>query len=266
MKSWQKKYPPYEGAEPYLYFAFADADAARVWPLLRLLLTRGCRVWYAAGRASGAEELVRRQKRAAGAALTLVWLTDAAREDADLKSALLTNQSAGRPILCLDADRGDSGLSMGLYESVPHLRADSSVRPASLEAELVRAPGFTQEILGEPQTVRDRGWIGKLVAALLILAALLLTGAFLFLRARRPADTLTVQDPVLREAVRAAVGGGIITEENARDVTVLRLEKLPGGWEELSLLPALEKIELTQSAALAGPLPDGDYTLVLKGG
>ena len=29
MKSWQKRYPPYEGAEPYLYFAFADADAAR---------------------------------------------------------------------------------------------------------------------------------------------------------------------------------------------------------------------------------------------
>ena len=75
-----------------------------------------------------------------------------------------------------------------------------------------------------------------------------------------------MQDPVLREAVRAAVGGGIITEENAREVTVLRLDKLPGGWEELSLLPALEKIELSQSAALEGTLPDGDYTLVLRGG
>ena len=266
MKSWQKRYPPYEGAEPYLYFAFADADAAKVWPLLRLLLTRGCRVWYAAGRASGAGELVRRQKRAAGAALTLVWLTDAARGDADLKSALLANQGAGRPILCLDADQGDVGLSMGLYESIPHLRADSSVRAASLEAELIRAPGFTQEIIGEPQTVRDRGWIGKLAAALLILAAVLLAGAFLFLRAQRPEDGLVIRDAVLREAVRSAVGGGIITEENVRDVTLLRLEKLPGGWEELSLLPALEKIELTQSAALEGPLPDGDYTLVLRGG
>lgn len=266
MKSWQKKYPPYEGAEPYLYFAFADADAARVWPLQRLLLTRGCRVWYAAGRASGAEELVRRQKRAAGAALTLVWLTDAARGDADLKSALLTNQKAKRPILCLDADRGDPGLSMGLYESIPHLRADSSVRASALEEELVRAPGFTQEILGEPQIITGSDWIKILVPALLILAALLLAGAFFFLRAQRPEDGLVIRDAVLREAVRGAVGGGIIMEENAREVTVLRLDRLPGDWEELSLLPALERIELPQSAALEGPLPEGDYTLVLKGG
>ena len=134
MKSWQKQYPPYEGEEPYLYYAFADADAKRVWPLMRLLLARGCRVWYAAGKAGSAEELLRRQKRASGAALTLVWLTDAARGDADLKSALLTNQSAGRPILCLDADEGDGGLSMGLYESTPHLsactRAPRTCRPA----------------------------------------------------------------------------------------------------------------------------------------
>ena len=66
--------------------------------------------------------------------------------------------------------------------------------------------------------------------------------------------------------MRGAVGGGIITEENARDVTVLRFDRLPEDWEELSLLPALEKIELPQAAALEGPLPDGDYTLVLKGG
>ncbi len=266
MKSWQKRYPPYEGAEPYLYFAFTDADASGVWPLLRRLLERGCRVWYAAGRAGNAEELVRRQKRAAGAALTMLWLTDAARGDADLKSALLMNQSAGRPILCLDADQGDTGLSMGLYESVPHLRADASVNMALLEEEVIRAPGFTQEMLGEALKIRDRGWTGKLAAALLALTVLLLAGAFLFLRASRPEDSLVIRDSVLREAVRSAVGGGIITEENARTVTALRFERLPADWEELTLLPALEKIELPQTAARDGPLPDGDWLLVLRGG
>ena len=37
MKNWWKRFPPYEGEEPYLYFAFADADARRVWPVLRAL-------------------------------------------------------------------------------------------------------------------------------------------------------------------------------------------------------------------------------------
>lgn len=266
MNSWQKQHPPYEGTEPYLYFAFADADARRVWPLLRLLLRRGCRVWYAAGRAGGAAELVRRQKRTADAALSLVWLTDAAREDADLKSALLTNQSAGRPILCLDADEGDGGLSMGLYESTPHLPAGASVSPADLETMVVRAPGFTQELLGEPQTVRESGLAGRIIPALLVLAALLLAAAFLFLRAQKPADSLVFHDPILREAVREAVGGGPVSEENAAAVTFLRFDELPDSWEELALLPALEKLELPQSTVRDGPLPDGDYVLVLGRG
>ena len=265
MKSWQKQYPPYEGEEPYLYCAFADADAKRVWPLVRLLLTRGCRVWYAAGRAGSAEELLRRQRRASGAALTLLWLTDAARGDADLKSALLANQSEGRPILCLDADEGDGGLSMGLYESTPHLSARASVRPAELEEQLIRAPGFTQEMLGEPQTVR-RGGAGRIAPALLALAVLLLAGAFFMARSLRPEDSLMIRDSVLREAVRSAVGGGIISEENVAELTFLRFDSLPESWDELSLLPALEKIELPQSAVRDGPLPDGDYVLVLGRG
>ena len=266
MKSWQKKHPPYLGAEPYVYFAFADEDAGRVWPLLCRLLCRGCRVWYAAGRASGAQALLERQRRAAGAALSLVWLTDAARADADLKSALLANQSAGRPILCLDADRGDGGLSMGLYESTPHLPAHRGVSPAELETLVIRAPGFRQELLGAPQTIRDPGWMGRLVPVLLVLAALLLAGAFLRMHRAEPEDSLVISDTVLRGAVRAAIGGGAITAENAAQIRSLRLDRLPASWKELELLTSLERIELPQTLALEGPLPEGDWTIVLREG
>ena len=52
-----------------------------------------------------------------------------------------------------------------------------------------------------------------------------------------------------------------------RDVTALRLEKLPESWEELALLPALERIELPQRALLdGGKLPEGDYVIELSGG
>ena len=51
MKNWMKMVPPYEGAEPYVYCAFAEADAAKIWKLLRPLLERGCRVWYCCGAA-----------------------------------------------------------------------------------------------------------------------------------------------------------------------------------------------------------------------
>ena len=139
------------------------------------------------------------------------------------------------------------------------------MRPAELEEQLIRAPGFTQEMIGEPQTVRRGGW-GRLAPVLLALAVLLLAGAFFMARSLRPADSLAIRDSVLREAVRSAVGGGVISEENAAEVTFLRFDSLPQSWDELSLLPALEKLELPQSAVRDGTLPDGDYVLVLGRG
>ena len=42
---------------------------------------------------------------------------------------------------------------------------------------------------------------------------------------------------------------------------------MPQSWEELSLLPALERISLPQSAlAEGGDLPEGDYVIELRGG
>ena len=138
MKSWQKKVPPYEGTEPYLYLAFADADAGKVWGVLRPLLERGCRVWYAAGSAGSPEELLRRQERAGNAALTAVYLSRAVTEDKDTKSAVLANQSMNRPILCLDDDGEDRTLAMGLRETTPHIPVYRYRDKAEAEEELVR--------------------------------------------------------------------------------------------------------------------------------
>ena len=149
MKNWHRSFPPYEGEEPYLYFAFADADEKKVWNYLRPLLERGCRVWYRFGPAGGAERLLHDQERSSGAALTLLFLTDAACADKDTKSNVLVNQKYGRPILCLDPDGTDRRLRMGLREDVPHVPLYSLRGGGEIEDAVIHAEGFSQDIIGE---------------------------------------------------------------------------------------------------------------------
>ena len=273
MKDWRKQIAPYEGDEPYLYLAFADADAARIHELVRLLLRRGVRIWYSTGPAGSAEELLRRQQRALGASLTVVYLTDAMTQDQDGKASILVNQKNGRKILCIDRDASDRALTMGLHESVPHLAAYQYRKTEDLEEALVRAEGFTQEMIGEPVYLSKGGLTGRLTALLCVLSVLLL-GGFLGLRVfhwfqpvETPQDSVTFTDPTVRDAVRAAAGGGVLTEENAAAVTELRLDRLPDSWEDLALLPNLQRILLPQEAVQkAQSLPGEDVTLVLTGG
>ena len=78
---------------------------------------------------------------------------------------------------------------------------------------------------------------------------------------------MEISDPVIRAAVRQAVGGGAITEEGVSELTFLRFRELPESWEELELLPALERIELPQNTLLDGAaLPEGNYVIALSGG
>lgn len=274
MKDWRKQIAPYEGDEPYLYLAFADADAARIHELVRLLLRRGVRIWYSTGPAGSAEELLRRQQRALGASLTVVYLTDAMTQDQDGKASILVNQKNGRKILCIDRDASDRALTMGLHESVPHLAAYQYRKTEDLEEALVRAEGFTQEMIGEPVYLSKGGLTGRLTALLCVLSVLLLLGGFLGLRVfhwfqpvETPQDSVTFTDPTVRDAVRAAAGGGVLTEENAAAVTELRLDRLPDSWEDLALLPNLQRILLPQEAVQkAQSLPGEDVTLVLTGG
>ena len=266
-----KQCPPYEGNEPYLYAAFADGDSDRVWTILRPLISRGCRVWYSRGRAGSAEELMHRQERCENAALTMVYLTDAVCADKDTKSAVLVNQEHGRPILCLDPDEKDRRLFMNLRETIPHISLHQ-LSKGEWENAVLHAEGFSQEMLGEPVSIRGDRLLPKL-SLLFCLLAVLLTAAFFagdrYLRPPlpEPAAELAITDPVILSAVHEAIPGGVVTEEAAAAITILRLDAMPETWDDLALLPALERIVLPQEALLdGGELPDGDIVIELEGG
>ena len=83
-----------------------------------------------------------------------------------------------------------------------------------------------------------------------------------------PADTVILKDQALREAVRQAIGGAI-TEEAVRGLKTLSLSRLPDGLEDLSLLPDLSTLILSEAAAQEAPqLPElyDKYTLIVAGG
>ena len=268
---WMKQIPPYEGDQPYLYLAFAEEDSGRVWKLLQPLLARGCRVWYCVGPAGSAEELLYRQERCEKAGLTVVYLTDALCVDRDSKSAVLVNQKYNRPILCLDPDEKDRRLDMNLRETVPHVSL-YQLPSEEWESAVLHAEGFSQAMLGEPIRIENDGVMKKLTLTFCVLALLLAVVSFAGFRVFgwfSPAarDEVDIRDPAIRFAVRQAVGGGAITEERANEVSFLRFRELPESWEELELLPHLQRIELPQLSLLdGGELPDGDWIVELSGG
>ena len=248
-----RDFPPYEGDGPYLYFAFAEADSKKVREYMRLLYERGCRVWYSRGKADGPEEVLRRQARYRGAALTMVYLFDS-------------------PIVCLDPDGKDRLLAMGLRESVPRIPLYRLRSGEALEEAIFHAEGFSQELLGEPVMIRRDSILPKLS---LVLCALAVVLSVLFFTGVRESVTEVIQltdevelrDPVLLSAVRKAAGGGAITQELMENLKSVDLSGMPESWDDLTLLPALEEIRIPQEALLGGaPLPEGEYTIILTGG
>ncbi len=267
MSNWQKQYPPYEGEEPYLYFAFADGDSRKAWRVMKVLLQRGCRVWYCKGPAGNAQELRRRQARASGAALTLLYLTDALESDKDSKTRIMVNQKDRKALLCLNADGKSHNLAMDIHESTPSIPLYQLKNDDDLEAALIRAEGFTQNMLDKPVAVSSN-WLGKLTALFFLLTALLIGGSVLyFQQGMRYDDSVSFADPVIREAARAAAGGGTLTEESLKQIHTIRLKELPESWEDLTLLTALQSIELPQAAVMeVRELPESNCRIVLYGG
>ena len=272
MKDSFREFPPYEGDSPYLYFAFAEADSRKVREYLRLLYERGCRVWYSCGIADGPEEVLRRQARYRGAALTLVYLSDEACRDQNTKSSVLVNQKFDGPIICLDPDGRDRVLAMGLRESVPHIPLYRIRSREELEDAIFHAEGFSQELLGEPVKIRRDSILPKLS---LVLCALAVVLSVLFFTGVRESVTEVIQltdevelrDPVLLSAVRKAAEGGAITQELVENLKSIDLSGMPESWDDLALLPSLEEIRIPQEALLGGePLPEGEYTIILTGG
>ena len=272
MKNWHKYFPPYEGEEPYLYVAFAAADETKVWKILRPLLERGCRVWYRFGPAGGADNLLHDQERSSGAALTLLYLTDAACADKDTKSNVLVNQKYGRPILCLDPDGTDRRLRMGLREDVLHIPLYELRGSGEIEDAIIHAEGFSQDIIGEPVKIAAGNALGRISMVLCVLAILLAALAFAGFRyfhwfTPDFLDEVALNDPVIVSAVRKAARGGPITEEFANGLIELRLDAMPESWDDLNSLPSLERIEIPQQAIIdGGSLPEGGYTIELSGG
>ena len=270
MKKWQKDHPPYEGDRPYLYLAFAEADSRKVWPVAAMLLARGCRIWYCCGPAGSADEVRCRQSRAAGADLTAVYLSDAACADTHTKSNILVNQQLAHPIICLDPDGADRRLTMGLREDVPHIPLYEQKDSAGLENAIIHAEGFSQEMIGEPVKVRRKSTLGRISTALLIASLLITAVTFAgarFLRTDEPEikDEVVFSDEAIRSAVHEAAGG-VITEERLSEITSIKMDSMPADWDELTLLPALEEIVISQDALLSGgELPEG-YTIILQGG
>jgi hypothetical protein len=262
--------PAYEGTLPYLYFAFAEADAKKAAKILRILLRRGIRVWFCCGPAGSSQELLRRQDRVAGAALTMLYLTDAACADKDTKSFVLVNQKTGRQILCLDPDGTDRRLKMGLRETVPHVALYECRTDGEIESALLHAEGVSQEMLGEPVVLKDLSPLRTLSVLFCVLAAAGLALGFAgwrWLGWFRGPDEVEFTEPAILSALREAAQKGPVTVELTENLTTLHLKEMPASWDELALLPALEQIELPQNAVAEGAaLPDGDYTLVLTGG
>lgn len=270
--AWTKRFPAYQGTEPYLFFCFSDADARRARKLIERMYVRGTRVWYCTGRPRDVAERRERELRMSGAALAVVYLTQAARDDLDFKNAALYCQERKTPIICIDADEGVSALSFGITDA-QHLSARVWRRAAAMEEALVRCEGFSQELIGPdrlhvtPPYVR----IALRLAIVSVLAlALVLLGSRLFGWVSPLAemdDTVHIEDAALRAAVRTAVGGGPITEEGLESIETIRLKELPGDADELALLPSLTRVEIPQTLASdALWLLDEGYTVVLYGG
>lgn len=265
MKNWLKSYAPYTGTEPYIYFAFDEKDAGKVWPIMKVLLKRGIRVWYS--REHGTESMEQRVERAMAAEITFLYLSRNTENAANLKSIILANQKAKRPIEIINPDGADRRLAMNLREATPELDL-TKLNGDELEAELIHAPGITHEVFGEPVNVRENV---RLSAVFCILAAIILCMSFVGVKylgwfSQRIEDSVVISDTVIRDAARAAVGGESLTEENIGAITAIRIEALPESWEELDLFPALERIEMSQTLAMsADTLPEG-CTIVLTGG
>lgn len=269
-------YPPYEGNEPYIHLCFSDRDERKVRPLLRRLLLRGCRVWYSVGETPDRALQAIRNERMLKAGLTVLYLTEAARTDTELKNRLLVCQKEKQPILVLNTDGGDRSLSTGLT-GAPFVTVLGGNAPDAFDA-ILHGRGFSQVFLGDPLPVYDHQLFKRIRTVLLLLTLLLAAGVGVYRYLHPPApavetvfpeDTVLIEDEALRSAVRAAIGGGPVTEESLAQIETLYLSELPQNAEDLAVLPRLATLVLSQDAAKAAPQEPAlyeKYALIVAGG
>ena len=191
MKKIQRGCPPYEGADPYLYFCFAEKDREAVFPLLEYLYLRGVRIWYTVENTADIKKLNRQQERMNQASLLVIYLTENARNDERVKTSLLYYQH-GKPVIGIDTDDGDNELAFGMTARAQHVDGRNGRSPEELEADLIRTDGFSQELIGEPQNRMKllmkrmlKYLIAAIIIALLAVAFLILGALLLWVESRR---------------------------------------------------------------------------------
>ncbi len=282
MKSLEKDFPPYAGDKPYMHLCFSEDSVRKVAPLLRRLRERGVRVWYRSGYNADAQALKNASDRMMNAKLTVIFLDEALRNDPDAKSRLMLCQQSEQKLICLNTDGGDSGLSISIDPEKLRSGLFRVTGSESAENALIRAEGFSQDLIGTPVIKKRRLiWIVTGILLALAVATLAIGAAKVLLRPNEPQsqaapleelpkDTVDISDDVIREAIRDELNGAALTPESLRAVTSLRIpsEKLPEDLSALKELPSLETIEITQSAALE--VQDrtelSDYRIELFGG
>lgn len=290
MASYEKQYPPYTGNDPYLFLCFSAPAGKKTLGLLNRLCLRGVRVWYPLKNTAARAEREASDRRMLSASLTVILLDEAFRNDPAAKGRLLACQRAGHRIVCLNTDGGDSGLSIGLLPGAEEIRFLRGARAEELEYELIRSEGFSRELIGDPGKQKIPFFKTAVILTLSLAALLLAAGLIRYFFVPRPigpvppsseqtlvpqvtalpGDTVSFSDASVREAVRNALGGGFLTKERLSGVTSLRLEgdQLPEDLSDLSLLPSLKTVLLSQVAATGVPSQSelSGYEIELYGG
>ncbi len=279
--SFFRNFPPCKGDEPYLYLCFHQADARSVKPILDELTKRRCRIWYHIGSASNTNERNKNIAYEKNAALMVFWLSACAAGDESMKSALGYYQTTGRPIICIDnqSNAAQSGFTLILNHNAQIIDCEPGLSAEALVSKIMRTEGFTQQLIAENDHERQlflRKRKSRRVALAILFAALAVLGCAIvyaqsnnwFLPEVVITDSVTINDPVIKRAARHALspdGNVPLTQENLALITTLRIDAAPSSFNELSLFPALTRLEIPQSCVnqAAALLDSAPYSIVV---
>lgn len=266
-----KQYPPYLGNEPYMLMCFAPQSEEKILPLLDRLCRRGVRVWYPYGKVTSVADAARQAERIKNASFMVFWADSAAAADVTLKGLGLAygkGVGAKPQLLINDGLSGTELLGLGFSASVPSVSA-RDLTPEQTEYAVIGSNGFSRLLIGTPRELKRKEF--PLLKVLLAVAAMavLAFGVFFFTQRTAPKqeDTVFIAEFALQNAVREALDGGPVTEASLAGVRELVISEPVADWEELTLLPNLEKISFP--AEIAASCPDRvleAYTCTLTGG
>jgi len=233
-----RKYPPYEGNEPFLFLCFAEKDAEYIEPLLSRLWIRGCKVWYTLGKSEDLEQEKQIQERMKQASLVIAVCSEQFHRDL-AKSRMMVLQSRNVPIISVDREPTDN-LSAGFREGTPHIAAYRQIT-ADTEAEVISTEGFSQDLIGTRRVIRKDPMktVFAFLLTLTIVAAIGLATLYFF------APKTESQEP--------------------EQISALYLETLPDDPSELEQYPNLEKIIISADQAERAEAYLDRYTVVIKG-